>query len=94
MSLIVAGEFGLVYKATWVTKNIAVAVKTLKGSATQEQKENFLMEASVMGQFNHPNVVRLCGVVSRVDPVMLIMEFLENGSLDRYLKVSRGRHRE
>ena len=74
-----------------MSRNVAVAVKTLKGGATREQKENFLMEASVMGQFNHPNVVRLYGVVSRVDPVMLIMEFLEKGSLDRYLKVSRER---
>ena len=42
---------------------------------------------SVMGQFRHPNVVKLYGVISRVDPVMIVMEYLENGSLDRYLQV-------
>ena len=41
-----------------------------------------------MGQFTHPNVVKLYGVVTRVDPVMIIMEFLENGSLYHYLRVS------
>lgn len=41
----------------------------------------------VMGQFHHDNVVTLYGVISRVDPVMIVMEFLQNGSLDRYLQV-------
>ena len=41
-----------------------------------------------MGQFNHPNVVKLYGVVTRVEPVMIIMEFLENGSLFHFLRVS------
>ncbi len=40
------GEFGLVYKGTWSLKNIKVAVKTLRGGATDEQKRNFLFEAS------------------------------------------------
>ena len=41
----------------------------------------------VMGQFNHPNVVKLYGIISRVDPVMIVMEYLEKGSLDRHLQV-------
>lgn len=40
-----------------------------------------------MGQFNHPNVVKLYGIISRVDPVMIVMEYLEKGSLDRHLQV-------
>ena len=40
------GEFGLVYKAQWSLKNISVAVKTLRGGATENQKQNFLFEAS------------------------------------------------
>ena len=66
-----------------------VAVKILKCGATKQQKENFLMEALVMGQFSHPNVVQVRGVVRKPDPVMLVMEYLENGPLDQYLKVSR-----
>ena len=42
----------------------------------------------VMGQFHHDNVVVLYGVISRIDPVMIVMEYLQNGSLDRYLQVS------
>lgn len=40
-----------------------------------------------MGQFNHPNVVKLYGIISRIDPVMIVMEYLEKGSLDRHLQV-------
>jgi serine/threonine protein kinase len=81
------GEFGLVYKGIWTLKRVPVAVKTLRGGSTDEQRENFLFEASAMAQFRHPNVVELYGVVSRVDPVMIVMEFMNNGSLDRYLQV-------
>ena len=41
-----------------------------------------------MGQFSHPNVIKLYGVVTRVDPVMIIMELMENGSLYDYLRVN------
>ena len=41
-----------------------------------------------MGQFTHPNVVRLYGVVTKVDPIIIIMELVENGSLYHYLRVS------
>ena len=40
-----------------------------------------------MGQFTHPNVVKLYGVVTEVDPVMIVMEFMENRSLYHYLRV-------
>ena len=44
-----------------------------------------------MGQFNHPNVIKLYGVITKVEPVMIVMEFMENGSLYYYLRVSWGR---
>lgn len=50
-------------------------------------KEDFLSEAFIMGQFSHPNVVKLYGVVTRVEPVMIVMELMENKSLHHYLKV-------
>ena len=44
----------------------------------------------VMAQFKHPNVVKLYGSISRIDPIMIIMEYMDNGSLDRYLQVRGG----
>ena len=40
-----------------------------------------------MGQFSHPNVVKLYGVVTGVEPLKIIMELMENGSLYHYIIV-------
>lgn len=64
-----------------------MAIKTLKSGYTDEQRREFLSEASIMGQFEHPNVIRLEGVVTKSRPVMIVTEFMENGSLDSFLRV-------
>lgn len=43
-----------------------------------------------MGQFDHPNVIRLEGVLTRSCPVLIITEFMENGALDSFLRVRLG----
>lgn len=45
-----------------------------------------------MGQFEHPNVIFLQGVVTRSNPVMIITEYMENGSLDTFLRVGQSCH--
>lgn len=42
-----------------------MAIKTLKGGYTDKQRRDFLSEASIMGQFDHPNIIRLEGVVTK-----------------------------
>ncbi len=68
-----SGRFGTVDKGLWATPEgqAAVAIKTLKGSSTEEEEVRFLQEAAINGQFNHPNIVRLCGVVTEGHPVNL-----------------------
>lgn len=44
---------------------VAVAIKTLKPGYTEKQKQDFLSEASIMGQFSHKNIIRLEGVVTK-----------------------------
>ena len=46
-----------------------VAVKQLQSGASEEEKVKFLQEAAVNGQFRHPNVVQLMGVVTVGEPV-------------------------
>ena len=41
-----------------------VAVKQLQSKASEEEKVKFLQEAAINGQFRHPNVVKLMGVVT------------------------------
>jgi serine/threonine protein kinase len=45
-----------------------VAIKILTKNS-EENKIKLLQEAAIMGQFSHPNVVKLHGVVSMGDPV-------------------------
>uniref|UniRef100_A0A669BW20 Ephrin type-A receptor 3 n=1 Tax=Oreochromis niloticus TaxID=8128 RepID=A0A669BW20_ORENI len=84
-----AGEFGEVCSGRLKLpskKEICVAIKTLKGGYTDKQRRDFLSEASIMGQFDHPNIIRLEGVVTRSKPVMIVTEYMENGSLDSFLR--------
>ena len=46
-----------------------VAVKALKSGASEIARVKFLQEAAIMGQFYHPNIVRLHGVVTVGEPV-------------------------
>ncbi|XP_029600741.1 ephrin type-A receptor 6-like [Salmo trutta] len=84
-----AGELGEVCSGRLRTpgeKDIPVAIKTLKGGYAERQRRDFLREASIMGQFDHPNIVRLEGVVTKSRPVMIVVEYMENGSLDSFLR--------
>lgn len=46
----------------------------------------FLQEAATIGQFQHPNIVRLHGVVTVSDPVMILLELMKKGDLKDYLQ--------
>lgn len=84
------GEFGEVYKGRLKPvgkKEIPVAIKTLKVGYSERQRRDFLSEASIMGQFDQPNIIRLEGVVTKSRPTMIITEFMENGALDSFLRV-------
>ncbi|XP_048845056.1 ephrin type-B receptor 3-like isoform X2 [Brienomyrus brachyistius] len=88
-----AGEFGEVCRGRLKQpgrREIIVAIKTLKVGYTERQRRDFLSEASIMGQFDHPNIIRLEGVVTKSRPVMIVTEFMENGALDSFLRMNDG----
>ncbi|XP_011681788.1 ephrin type-A receptor 4a isoform X5 [Strongylocentrotus purpuratus] len=94
LEVIGGGEFGDVCSGLMLMPDkttIKVAVKTLKTGATDKDRSDFLSEASIMGQFDHPNVIKLLGVVTKTRPAMIVTEFMENGSLDKYLRENDGR---
>ena len=68
-----SGQFGVVSKGEWVYsgESMRIAVKALKQQADEGEKVKFLQEAAIMGQFHHPNIIRLHGVVTVGDPVRL-----------------------
>ena len=77
-NLLGSGQFGLVYRGILRSssgENVDVAVKTLKEGADEQDKVKFLQEAAIMGQFKHPNVVTMYGVVTEGEPVSVCVCF-------------------
>ena len=66
-----SGQFGTVNRGVWQspTGAVDIAVKRLKPGASDEEKVKFLQEGAINGQFRHPNVVQLMGVVTVGEPV-------------------------
>ncbi|XP_064474784.1 insulin-like growth factor 1 receptor [Ornithodoros turicata] len=88
------GSFGMVYEG--IAKNLTpevdvtkCAVKTVNESASIHERIEFLQEASVMKAFSCHHVVKLLGVVSKGQPVYVIMELMSNGDLKGYLRSHR-----
>ncbi|XP_072382122.1 ephrin type-B receptor 2 isoform X3 [Diabrotica undecimpunctata] len=92
-AIIGGGEFGDVCRGKLKMNgvDIDVAIKTLKAGSLDKSRNDFLTEASIMGQFEHPNVIFLQGVVTKSNPVMIITEYMENGSLDTFLRANDGK---
>ena len=67
------GAFGEVCEATMLTTGEKVAVKTCRETIPHSEKRKFLMEAEILKQYDHPNVVKLIGVCAEKDPVFIIM---------------------
>ncbi|KAL9395962.1 hypothetical protein Peur_010215 [Populus x canadensis] len=77
------GSFGLVYKATLFSGS-TVAIKKLDPDAFQGFRE-FRAEMETLGKLRHRNIVKILGYcVSGLERV-LILEFVERGSLDQWI---------
>jgi len=82
-----AGMFGEVWKGLW-NGTTEVAIKTLKPGTMSP--EAFLEEAKVMKMLRHDKLVNLYAVVS-TEPIYIITEFMQHGSLLDYLKDGPGK---
>ena len=70
-----SGEFGVVRRGVWSVgrEEREVAVKSLADGSTEEKRIQFLQEAAIMGQFKHPNVITLHGVLLESTQVCLCL---------------------
>ena len=78
------GEFGEVFKGEWTTSTstLTVALKSLKSSASDEERLKLLQEAAIMGQFVHPHIVQLHGVVTLSEQVRAINHKISSAMAD------------
>lgn len=91
--LLGSGEFGMVYKATYLDKD--VAVKTLKPGAGKRYLEALLSELKVLIYIKgHLNVTEIIGAYTKElsrGSVLVILEYCPMGSLRKYLQRYRER---
>ncbi len=61
-----SGQFGEVFQGKLRVEEavMKVAVKTLKEGTGEEGRIKFLQEAAIMGQFKHPNVICMYGLIA------------------------------
>lgn len=80
-----SGSFGVVKRGEWHTPTgrvVPVAVKSLKSSMSRQTDTlaDFLQEVSTMQSLDHPNIIRLYGVVL-THPLKMVTELAPLGSL-------------
>jgi fyn-related kinase len=68
---------------------MSVAIKTLKPGSMNPI--DFLAEASIMKKLKHPNLIQLYAVCTIEEPIYIVTELMQNGSLLDYLQSTRGR---
>lgn len=81
-----SGSFGEVHKGIWEGSTV-VAFKKLKQESTKSSPEEFLKEMDTLKMLDdHPNLVKLYGVCSKKLPYLIVMEYVDLGSLVSYLR--------
>uniref|UniRef100_M4FFA7 non-specific serine/threonine protein kinase n=1 Tax=Brassica campestris TaxID=3711 RepID=M4FFA7_BRACM len=82
------GAFGVVYRGVLPETGDVVAVKRCSHSS-QDKKNEFMSELSIIGSLRHRNLVRLQGWCHERGEILLVYDLMPNGSLDKALFESR-----
>ncbi|XP_042035969.1 leucine-rich repeat receptor protein kinase EMS1-like isoform X2 [Salvia splendens] len=82
-NLIGKGSFGSVFEAT-LSNGLKVAVKVFN-LQLQGAERSFDIETEILGSIRHRNIVRVIGCCSSPEFKALILTYMPNGSLDKWL---------
>ncbi|KAF3437518.1 hypothetical protein FNV43_RR20272 [Rhamnella rubrinervis] len=81
--LLGSGGFGRVFKGT-LPNNTEIAVKCVNHDSKQGLRE-FMAEISSMGRLQHKNLVQMRGWCRKGNELMLVYDYMPNGSLNRWI---------
>ncbi|KAK2632460.1 hypothetical protein EUGRSUZ_L01525 [Eucalyptus grandis] len=82
--LLGTGGFGRVYRGILPASKIEIAVKRVSHESRQGMRE-FIAEIVSIGRLRHRNIVSLLGYCRRKGELLLVYDYMPNGSLDKYL---------
>ncbi|KAK1397305.1 Non-specific serine/threonine protein kinase [Heracleum sosnowskyi] len=78
------GGFGKVYRGVLPTSKVEIAVKRVSHDSRQGIRE-FVAEIVSIGRLRHRNIVPLLGYCRRRSELLLVYDYMPNGSLDKAL---------
>uniref|UniRef100_A0A7N0T723 Protein kinase domain-containing protein n=1 Tax=Kalanchoe fedtschenkoi TaxID=63787 RepID=A0A7N0T723_KALFE len=78
------GGFGVVYRGLLAKEGLEIAVKKFSRDNIQG-KDDFLQELSIINRLRHKHLVKLLGWCHKNGMLLLVYEFMPNGSLDQHL---------
>ncbi|PWA39375.1 Concanavalin A-like lectin/glucanase superfamily [Artemisia annua] len=78
------GGFGCVYRGYLTRERKIVAVKKISSGSKQGKKE-YITEVKIISSLRHRNLVQLTGWCHEKNQLLLVYEFMPNGSLDSHL---------
>ncbi|XP_044492168.1 L-type lectin-domain containing receptor kinase IV.1-like [Mangifera indica] len=82
--LLGTGGFGRVYRGVLPKSKLEIAVKKISHESRQGMRE-FIAEIVSIGHLRHRNLVQLLGYCRRKGELLLVYDYMCNGSLDKYL---------
>ncbi|KAJ8638643.1 hypothetical protein MRB53_012910 [Persea americana] len=92
-NLIGSGGCGKVYRISVGNQadDLVVAVKKIcsRNKSDAKLEKEFQAEIEILGWIRHANIVKLLCCISSQDSKLLVYEYMENGSLDRWLYQKR-----
>ncbi|CAA7393735.1 unnamed protein product [Spirodela intermedia] len=82
--LLGVGGFGRVYRGALSSSGMEIAVKKVSHESRQGMKE-FIAEIASIGRLRHRNLVQLRGYCRRKGELLLVYDYMPNGSLDKLI---------
>ncbi|XP_057492223.1 probable L-type lectin-domain containing receptor kinase S.5 [Actinidia eriantha] len=78
------GGYGEVYRGFLQSENLEVAVKRFSRESIKGQ-DDFLAELTIINRLRHKHLVRLLGWCYKNGKLLLVYDYMPNGSLDKHL---------
>ncbi len=83
MDLKSADSNSVIKKWEGTYKDAPVAIKMLEPGISSV---DFLQEARTLMKLDHSNIIKLHGIVSNSEPICIILERMDHGTLEQYLR--------